>query len=484
VETTPPSGRWTAGRVAAVVIGSILTLVGVAVLVAGCTGVWADQTQRDQDGYLSTPREPFHTPTYAMTTKSLDLVKSDTPDWLVSKRVLGKVRLQARSQRPLFLGIAPTGRVQAYLGRVRHDVITDVSYDPFSYDVRRIAGGAPAAPPGKERFWDKSSSGRGTVDLVWNVRHGKWTVVVMNADASPSVTARMSAGAKLRFLLWLSVGLLLGGALLIVGGALLIYAGARTRPAAAAVAVGGAAAPAAAEGAAATVYPVAVRADLDRALSRWLWLVKWLLLIPHFIVLAFLWIAFGVLTVVAGFAILFTGRYPRGIFDFNVGVLRWTWRVMFYGYWALATDRYPPFTLAEVPGYPASLEVAYPARLSRWRWLVKWLLAIPHLVLVAVFVGVWGFGWAPFGSEVRGPGIAGLVGILTLVAGIVMLFTGRYPPAIFEFITGLDRWVLRVAAYVSLMRDEYPPFRLDMGPREPAELPAAPAPGPAQSAEP
>jgi hypothetical protein len=209
--------------------------------------------------------------------------------------------------------------------------------------------------------------------------------------------------------------------------------------------------------------PVWIEGELDPNVSRWLWLVKWLLAIPHYIVLVFLWLAVFVLTVVAFFAILFTGRYPRGMFDFNLGVFRWTWRVAFYSYAALGTDRYPPFTLDDVPDYPARLDVAYPEQLSRGLVLVKWwLLAIPHYIVVGIFLGEGGYvasqtdTWA---WSVQG----GLVGLLVLFAGVALLFTTRYPRGIFDFVLGLDRWIARVAAYVFLMRDEYPPFRLDQG---------------------
>ncbi|WP_166139470.1 DUF4389 domain-containing protein [Nocardioides ochotonae] len=225
-------------------------------------------------------------------------------------------------------------------------------------------------------------------------------------------------------------------------------------------------------------YPVQVTGDLDEPLSRWLWLVKWLLAIPHLVVLFFLYLAFLVLSVVAFFAILITAHYPRGIFTFNVGVMRWSWRVSFYTYSALGTDRYPPFTLRDVPDYPAHLEIDYPERLSRGLVLVKWwLLAIPHYIVVGLIVSGTSYATSTATGEVTAS-TPGLSSVLVFFAGVILLFTGRYPQPLFDLVVGLNRWSLRVAGYAALMTDVYPPFRLDQGGREDATTPAAPPPGP------
>ena len=336
--------------------------------------------------------------------------------------------------------------------------------------IASTTGARPQGPPGDETFWAASAEGPGEQSLTWEIEDGDWTMVAMNADGSQGFAADVGIGIEADFFTWVAIVLLIVGGLALLAGVLLIFLALRRRRAAE-IEEGAPVAPLT-ELTVSPGCPVALRGRQDEHLSRWLWLFKWLLAIPHFIVLFFLWIAFFVLTAVAFFGILFTGRYPRSVFEFNVGVIRWTWRVFFYTYGALGTDRYPPFSIDPEPDYPAAVEIRYPEEgLSRGLVLVKWwLLALPQYVIVSIFLGSgwWLWDWGPWW-------FCGLIGVVVIIGGFALLFVGRFPRGLFDFALGLDRWVFRVLAYSALMTDKYPPFRLDQGGDEPVGEPVVPA---------
>jgi hypothetical protein len=452
------------GRIIAIIVGALFALASVGLLIAGGVLTIAYAAESEDGGYFDETLDRIGTTTAAIITGDIDLRVDPGPDWFF-ETVDVTVRLQATAvneDASLFVGIGPTADVDTYLIGVARDEIEDVSANG-----RVRYSGAPGAdqatPPVEEDFWVASAAGAGTQTIEWDVAEGEWVVVLMNSDGSAGILADVTVGVRSGALLAIGVSMLAVGGVLLIIAVAIILAGALGRGTgkdAATTHEEGA------EGVLATMYSARLSASLDTPLSQWLWLVKWFLAIPHFIVLALLWIAYVVLTFVAGVAILFTGRYPRGIFDFNVGVMRWTWRVVFYaGSGGLGTDRYPPFTLDSEADYPATLDVAYPDQLSRGLVLVKWwLLAIPHyLVLVFIVGGGVGWWWGSSGAIWSG----GLLGLLVLIAAVTLLFTGQYPKSLFDLIIGLNRWVFRVAAYAGLMTDQYPPFRLDQGPTEP-----------------
>jgi hypothetical protein len=452
-------------RAIVVVLASIIAVLGVGLLAAGAILGWTYGTQRDGAGFFTTSAERFETDSFALTSDEIDLGRPGRDDWWAD-RDLATVRITVDNAdaRPVFVGIGPASDVEAYLAGVPHDDITDVLFDPFSVDYRRedADGTTMPAPPADQAFWVAQASGEADQRLTWDLRPGRWAIVVMNADATTDVVTDIDVGVQIDFLVPIAIGLVIGGIVLAAMAAAMIFAGVgrahATSDPANPTPVGGARP--VAHQTSSVAHPLRLEGRLDPDLSRWKWLVKWFLAIPHFVVLAFGWLAFVILTVVAFFAILFTGRYPRSIFAFNVGVLRWTWRVSYYATNVLGTDRYPPFTL-QAAAYPASLDVAYPERLSRRLVLVKsWLLAIPHLLIVWASTASWG-------ADALG---GGLLGLVVMIAAIILLVTGRYPVGLYDLIMGAMRWTYRVIAYGSLMTDEYPPFRLDQGAEEPLSL--------------
>ena len=463
------------GFVIMLIFGAILSLLGFSLAIAGATT--AVVNAQGEDGYLTSPARSFSVQSYALTSPRMGPIElQDVP------AEIGTLRLRAvsTSAADVFIGVAPQADVDRYLAGVNHTELRNLNVSPFRAVYRDIPGSSAPEAPGAQDFWVSSAEGPGTQQIDWDLTSGRWSVVVMNADASPGVAVALQAGLRFGFLGPLALGLLLVGLLILLIGLVLTVFGAvglgrGTPPATAsgaapgippgAATTAGAVPPGAAPGTypGERVFPARLTGTLDEGLSRWLWLVKWILIFPHVVVLLFLWFGFAVTTIVAGFAILFTGRYPAALFQFNVGVLRWSWRVSFYAYSALGTDRYPPFSLASSADYPADLQVDYPERLSHGLVLVKWwLLAIPHLVIVAAFTGsatAWRYDQGDWVSNT----VPSLIGVLVLIAAVILLFTGRYRRSLFDLILGIDRWIFRVTVYTALFRDEYPPFRLDQG---------------------
>src|SRR3954447_11662178 len=221
---TEPSPN--AGRIVAVVSGAIAGLVAFGLVVAGAVLLYANG-QKDHDGYISTGSDRFHTSTYALATDDLDN-HSDVPDWIDDGAALGHVPPKATSRdgKPVFVGIAPTKDVKAYLSGTAHANITDVEYSPFHATYRTHAGDRPA-PPAAQRFWTVSANGHGSQTVQWKVRSGNWSIVVMNADGSANVDAGVRAGADAPWLSaagWITIG---GGALLALIAGTLVYVGVR-----------------------------------------------------------------------------------------------------------------------------------------------------------------------------------------------------------------------------------------------------------------
>jgi len=440
-----------------IAIGCVAALIGACLFVGGAVLLGAQVFLRDAHGFYTSPAYRLATSSHAVVLPDVDTDLGARPGSRIRLDQVASIRIATEAgDRPVFAGVARSADVSTYLAGVAHAEFVDVRGRTIA--TRAVPGGLVPAPPADQTFWVASSGGTGTQDLTWPVEEGRWSVVIMNLDGTSALDVVAKAGARIEYLTPAALSLLALGALCLVGAV-------RAFREPGAPPIPTVPQSSAREG---ELQPLVMNASIDPVPGRWLWTVKWILLVPHVLLLTGLWAAFVVTTVAAGVCVLLTQRYPRRLFDFNVGVLRWTWRVGHYGYLSLGTDRYPPFALRPT-SYPATLTITYPQQLSRWLVLVKWLLVLPHLLIVGVMVGTsLDSDPSPYLPPVSG----GLIGLLVLVVAAYLTVARRYPRGLFDLLVGLNRWVFRVLAYLALMTDVYPPFRLDQGDTQ--ESPASP----------
>ncbi|TCC37226.1 hypothetical protein [Kribbella sindirgiensis] len=210
---------WSGWRTLLVVVGAFFALSGVTLLALGGVGLWAQQ-QRDSDGYFTAGPERVSTSTYALTAPALDIGGAG-PDAFYTDDFLGKIRIgieSTTSGTPVFVGIGPAADVAAYLEGVGHDEVADFAVDPFRLTTTARAGDKPATLPADQSFWVAS----GTESLNWTARSGDWSVVIMNADGSPKVDARLSVGGTLPAVEGVTIGALIGAVLLLLIGSAVV----------------------------------------------------------------------------------------------------------------------------------------------------------------------------------------------------------------------------------------------------------------------
>jgi hypothetical protein len=204
-------------RIGLTVGGAIVALLAAAVLAVGGLAIWTDVAKRDGSGYLSSNAHRYATPTRAIATDEIT-VGTEIP-----KGLFGKIRLQASSAKPVFVGIARTSAVDAYLAGAPYASAKDIDLDPFTVTYVTHRGSASPGRPASQRFWAASAVGTDKAELTWKLKSGSWSIVVMNADGSPGVSADVTAGAKVAWLLWAGIGVaVLGGLLLAAAVATLV----------------------------------------------------------------------------------------------------------------------------------------------------------------------------------------------------------------------------------------------------------------------
>jgi hypothetical protein len=212
------SGRWSTTRVIGMVFVSIGGLIALALLVGGITVLATYAFGRDDQGYFTSDRQQLQSRAYAITTEDIDL-GVDEVDWAPDE-ILGDLRVQFEGEKPLFVGIGPDDDVARYLGEVANDTL--VGFDGEAPEFEQHAGGAPRTPPADQDFWVAESAGSGEQALTWEAEFGRWTLVVMNADAASGIDVEADVGVKLDWAVWAGLGMFVVGLLMTAGAVIVI----------------------------------------------------------------------------------------------------------------------------------------------------------------------------------------------------------------------------------------------------------------------
>jgi hypothetical protein len=212
-----------ATRTALIITGSIAAMLAAALLSGA---VWIYKADVDSAGYVVTDNHRVQTVTHAFASQELD-VNGDF-DWFFDGGA--DLRVNAESGKALFIGIARSDDVERYLAGAAYDEVTDLDIDPFALTTERHDGTGDLAAPASQTFWEASVQGTGPQSISWDGGYGQWSVVVMNADASPGVDAELNVGAHVPYLEWVALGGVIGGGVLLILAGGLFYLGARPAP--------------------------------------------------------------------------------------------------------------------------------------------------------------------------------------------------------------------------------------------------------------
>ncbi|HKX75901.1 MAG TPA: DUF4389 domain-containing protein, partial [Acidimicrobiia bacterium] len=278
------------GKTLTALLGAVIALVAAGLIAGGAGLLWAYGTQRTADGYFTSSDVELSTDGYALVSGEIDL-GSRPSDWFPTGQ-LATIRLNVESteEESVFVGIGPAHEVDAFLADAAISEVTRLGPNAGEVAYREVEGDASPAQPSRQTFWAVSAEGPGSQTITWEAEQGEWTVVIMNSDATAGLAVEASAAASTELLVPIGGGLFVVGLFIAAISALLLVVVLRrpAEPATPRMAAAGGFGP----------YPVRLEADLDSGLSRWLWLVKWFLAIPHFIILGVLWIALALLTLI------------------------------------------------------------------------------------------------------------------------------------------------------------------------------------------